>query len=76
MFAKTSVGIVIIFHVLAGLSLSSFSIFGAAFFAKSQLSGIILIIVSLLLAVVAQFVKANTGAGTLSPVNLIVQANS
>lgn len=63
-FAKTSIGIVLIFHILTGLSLSSFSIFGAAFFQKSQLSGIIVIIVSLLLAVVAQFVNSNTGAGT------------
>lgn len=62
-FAKTSVGIVLIFHVLTGLSLSSFSIFGAAFFQKSQLSGIIVIIISLLLAVIAQFVDTNAGAG-------------
>lgn len=63
-FAKTSIGIVLIFHVLIGLSLSSFSIFGAAFFQKSQLSGIIVIIISLLLAVIAQFVDTNAGAGT------------
>lgn len=63
MFANTSVGIVIILHILAGFSLSSFSIFGAAFFQKTQLSGIILIIVSLLLGVVAQFLKSSTGAG-------------
>lgn len=62
-FAKTSIGVVLVFHVLSGLSLSSFSIFGAAFFQKSQLSGIIVIIASLVLAVIAQFVDTNTGAG-------------
>lgn len=66
-FAKTSIGIVLILHVLTGLSLSSFSVFGAAFFQKAQLSGIIVIISSLLLAVIAQFVDTNTGAGTHIP---------
>ena len=62
-FSKTSVGILIIFNILSGLSLSSFSIFGAAFFHKAQLSGIATTIVSLLLAVVAQVIgKSSTGA--------------
>jgi ATP-binding cassette, subfamily A (ABC1), member 3 len=67
-FSRTSAGIVIIFHVLSGLSLSSMSIFGAAFFRKAQLSGITLVIVSLLLAIVSQVAaKASTGAvATLS----------
>ena len=61
-FAKTNMAILILFHILTGLSLSSFSLFGAAFFHKAQLSGIITTIVSLLLAVVAQVVaKASTG---------------
>lgn len=63
-FTKTSIGIVLIFHVLTGLSLSSFSIFGAAFFQKSQLSGVIVTISSLLLAVIAQFIDQSTAAGT------------
>ena len=62
-FSKTSIAIVLIFHILTGLALSSFSIFGAAFFHKAQLSGISTTIISLLLAVLAQVVvKANTGA--------------
>ena len=62
-FAKTSMGILLIYHILAGLSLSSFSIFGASFFHKAQLSGISTTIISLLLAVLAQVVgKASTGA--------------
>ncbi len=62
-FAKTSVATLVFFNVLTGLSLSSFSIFGAAFFHKAQLSGIITTIVSLLLAVLAQVVaKSSTGA--------------
>ena len=62
-FAKTSALTLVFFNILTGLSLSSFSIFGAAFFHKAQLSGIITTIVSLLLAVLAQVVaKSSTGA--------------
>ena len=62
-FAKTSMGILVLFNILAGLSLSSFSLFGGAFFHKAQLSGISTTIISLLLAVLAQVVgKAHTGA--------------
>lgn len=62
-FAKTNMAILIIYNILTGLSLASFSIFGAAFFHKAQLSGIVTTIVSLLLAVLAQVVgSASTGA--------------
>ncbi|KAL9112316.1 MAG: hypothetical protein Q9227_003434 [Pyrenula ochraceoflavens] len=62
-FSKTSFGVLIIFHILTGLSTSSMSIFGAAFFHKTQLSGTSVTIVAMLLAVLAQVVgKANTGA--------------
>ncbi|KAL8929502.1 MAG: hypothetical protein Q9208_001171 [Pyrenodesmia sp. 3 TL-2023] len=62
-FAKTNTGLLLIYHILAGLSISSFSIFGASFFHKAQLSGISTTIISLLLAVLAQVVgKASTGA--------------
>ncbi|KAL8691945.1 MAG: hypothetical protein Q9218_002927 [Villophora microphyllina] len=62
-FAKTSLALLIIYHILSGLALSSFSIFGASFFHKAQLSGISTTIISLLLAVLAQVLsKASTGA--------------
>lgn len=62
-FEKTSVALLVIYHILAGLALSSFSIFGASFFHKAQLSGISTTIISLLLAVLAQVLaKASTGA--------------
>ena len=65
-FAKTSMAILIIYNILTGMSLASFSIFGAAFFHKAQLSGIITTIVSLLLAVLAQVLeKSSTGAITV-----------
>jgi ATP-binding cassette subfamily A (ABC1) protein 3 len=53
-FKSSSVAILIIFHLLAGLSLTSFSIFGASFFRKAQLSGITIVIIPILLAIIAQ----------------------
>lgn len=53
-FANSSAGVTVINHVLSGLALSSFSIFGASFFKKAQLSGIVVVIANLLLGVIAQ----------------------
>lgn len=59
-FPATTIIIPIMFHVLAGLSTTSFAAFAAAFFRKAQLSGIIAIIGALILAIVAQLVKSGT----------------
>ncbi|KAJ8065867.1 hypothetical protein OCU04_004969 [Sclerotinia nivalis] len=69
-FAQTSMAIVIIFHVLAGLSLTSFSILGAAFFKKAQLSGISLAIITLLLGVLTQVIDV-TSSGTVAILSLL-----
>ncbi|KAF1814145.1 putative ABC transporter [Eremomyces bilateralis CBS 781.70] len=54
LFRNTSAGIVIIFSIIAGLSLVSWSILGAAFFKRAQLSGITTVILTLVLAVAGQ----------------------
>lgn len=64
-FSRTGVGVNIVFNVLIGLSLTSFSIFGGAFFRKAQLSGISITIISLLLGVLAQFLNPGTGGVTV-----------
>lgn len=69
-FSNTSAAIVIIFHILSGLAMSSLSIFGAAFFKKAQLSGITSVIISLLLAIVAQ-VASKTGTASVAFLSLI-----
>ncbi|KAF2792643.1 P-loop containing nucleoside triphosphate hydrolase protein [Melanomma pulvis-pyrius CBS 109.77] len=62
-FPTTNVGILIIFHILAGSALASFSIFGASFFHKAQLSGITVTIGAIVLAIIAQVAGPfNTGA--------------
>lgn len=53
-FKTTNMGIMIIYHILAGFALSSFSILGASFFHKAQLSGITITILSIVLAIIAQ----------------------
>ncbi|KAL2115959.1 hypothetical protein VTJ04DRAFT_10214 [Mycothermus thermophilus] len=55
-FANTSVLIIIAHFILSGLAFASMTIFGAAFFKKSQLSGITITIVLILLAIAAQIV--------------------
>lgn len=66
----TNLGIQIIFHVLAGLALSSFAMFGASFFKRAQLSGITSVIVSLLLGVLAQVI-GKSGTGIVSILGLL-----
>src|SRR5204863_9982362 len=68
-FAKTSALLLVVFHILAGLSLSSFSLFGASFFKKAQLSGISVVIICLLLGLACQVVgkvSSNGGVAILS----------
>jgi len=67
-FKNTSLGILIIYHILVGGALTSFSIFGASFFRKAQLSGITLVIIPIILAIIAQVAGPySTGAvGVLS----------
>lgn len=62
-FVHTNVGILIIYHILVGGALTSFSIFGASFFKKAQLSGITMVIIPIILAIIAQVAGPyNTGA--------------
>ncbi|KUI65178.1 ABC transporter A family member 2 [Cytospora mali] len=53
-FVHTSWGILIVYHLLSGLALSSFSILGASFFNKAQLSGITVTMTAVILAIIAQ----------------------
>ena len=69
-FAQTSMGILIVFHILAGLSLASFALFVGSFFKKAQLSGITAILVSLVLAILAQ-VYDTKGSGSVIVCSLL-----
>lgn len=70
-FAKTSIGILIIHHILMGLALSSFSLAGAAFFKKAQLSGITVTIVSLILGIIGQVFHAKLSSGAVVILGLL-----
>ncbi|KXJ86319.1 hypothetical protein Micbo1qcDRAFT_140561 [Microdochium bolleyi] len=57
-FAHSSVVILLLLFILTGLSFASMSIFGASFFHKSQLSGVVSILAYLLLGILAQALTA------------------
>jgi len=69
-FPTTNAAILVIYHILIGLSLSSFSIFGASFFHKAQLSGITITIFAIILAIIAQ-VAGPYGTGAVAILSLI-----
>lgn len=65
-FTDSNAGIVVVYFILCGLALASLSILGAAFFKKSQLSGIMGVIVYLVLAILAQVLNSpNTATVTV-----------
>lgn len=55
-FNDSSAAIVVGFHLLLGLSLTGYSLFLGSFFKKAQLSGITALLLSLVVAIIAQFV--------------------
>lgn len=69
-FAATNMAIIIIYHVLVGFSLASFSILGASFFKKAQLSGISMALITLLLGVLVQVLKF-TDSGSVAILSLL-----
>ncbi|KAI9151642.1 ABC transporter A family member-like protein [Paramyrothecium foliicola] len=69
-FPSTSIGIVLVFHIIAGLALSSMSILFASFFQKAQLSGITAILATLLLGILAQSITA-PGTGVVAALSVL-----
>ncbi|EKG18758.1 ABC transporter-like protein [Macrophomina phaseolina MS6] len=69
-FPSSSNGLIIVYHILAGLALSSFSILGGSLFRKAQLSGITVVLVSIILAIVAQVTKARS-SGAVAILSLL-----
>jgi ATP-binding cassette, subfamily A (ABC1), member 3 len=59
-YYHTATSIVVLFHILTGLALTAFSILGGSFFRKAQLSGITVLILSLVTAVLIQFIPRMT----------------
>lgn len=57
-FTDTSLAIVILFHIISGLALASFSILIASLFRKAQLSSVTATLTTLLLGILAQSITA------------------
>lgn len=69
-FVHTNYGLLIVYHLLAGLALSSFSLLGASFFNKAQLSGISVTMFCVILAIIAQ-VAGPFGTGATAILSLL-----
>ncbi|GIZ37062.1 hypothetical protein CKM354_000052500 [Cercospora kikuchii] len=66
-YTDSSIGICVGYFILAGLALSSFSIAFAALFRKAQLSGITVVITSIVLAIIIQVAPSpSTGAAYIT----------
>ena len=71
-FTKTNAAIIVLYHISVGLSLVSYSIVGAAFFRKAQVSGIIMSVVAVVLAVIPQVLDPTKQTkGTVLALSLI-----
>jgi ABC-type multidrug transport system ATPase subunit len=56
-FVHTSAAIIFFYFILSGLALGSMAILGASFFKKAQLSGVLITITLILLAIIAQTIS-------------------
>lgn len=71
LFPKTNPAILIIFFILTGLSLNSYSILGASFFKRAQLSGIAVVVVALIMGIAAQISAKTLSTGTVAVLGLL-----
>lgn len=69
-FAHTSAAVVFLYFILSGVAIGSMAIFGAAFFKKSQLSGVSITILYILLAIIAQTISWPK-TGTVTALSLL-----
>ena len=56
-FTHSNAAVVIIHHLLVGLAMASMSLFGSSFFRRSQLSGVSVTIICLILAIISQLIS-------------------
>ena len=64
-FRRTNNAIVIVHVVLSGLAMTSFAIYGAAYFKKAQLSGTLVTIAAVVMGIIAQTVADGNTAGVV-----------
>ncbi|KAJ2903935.1 hypothetical protein MKZ38_009099 [Zalerion maritima] len=62
LFVDSGAGILVLYFILVGFSFTSMSILGAAFFKKSQLSGITVTIIALVLGIISQVMATSSDA--------------
>ena len=72
LFPHTSGGVLIVFFLISGLSITSCSIFGASSFKKSQLSGISTVVIALTLGIIAQIMAKRMSSATVAILGLLL----
>ena len=58
-FTNSSAAMIILYHFLCGLALCSYSLLGASFFKRAQLSGTYIAVIALVLAIISQVLPDN-----------------
>lgn len=71
LYPETNPAILIIFFILTGLSLNSFSLLGAAVFKRAQLSGITVVVVALVLGIAAQISAKSMSTAAVTILGLL-----
>ena len=61
---RTNAAIVIFYHLTVGLALTSYAILGAAFFKKAQVSGIVMALIAVVLAIIPQVLSPTENTNT------------
>ena len=73
----TPLGIIVLYHIMAGLALCSISLFGAACFKKAQLSGICIAVIAVILAVIPQVLSPrDQTSATVNALGLIFPSSN
>ncbi|KAM0322314.1 hypothetical protein ACHAQA_009604 [Verticillium albo-atrum] len=69
-WSNTSIGVVLIYYVLAGLAMASAAILVSSFFQKAQLSGVTALLTTILLGILAQALTS-PGTGVVAVLSLL-----
>jgi len=71
LFTHTNAAILIIGFLLAGIAVISFSILGAAFFKRAQLSGITIMVLAIVLGIITQICSHKMSTATIGVISFL-----
>ena len=71
LFTHTNAGILVIGFLLSGIAVISFGILGAAFFKRAQLSGITIMVISIILGIITQICSHRMSTATVGVLSFL-----